>query len=110
MLEDADPSSHLITQFLAEGPWNSGQLSLNALSLQFRYAVDGGILNLSCDSGTISQKSTNQIIEGIIVNANYHLDLDGRDRVQEAVDAISQFGNRCDHFMAVAKQIFGAEE
>jgi len=110
ILDDPDPSRHLMGQFLTPGPWNSDDLLVQELALRFVYSVDSGTLNLSCNPGDVRDNALNRTVKGIIINANYHFGLPGANPVREAVDTIGRFGDLSDHFNQVGKRIFEIEE
>lgn len=110
ILENPDPSTFLVQQFLNKGPWNSGEQLVKGLSLVLVYSADGGILNLSCSPVNTLSDSSHTTVTGIIVNANYHFVLPGHNPLQEAVETIKRFSEFSENFYQVLNRIFGIEE
>ena len=108
VLHSPKPENLLIEKFLTSGDWNKGNLKLKALALKFVYPLEKGVLNLSLDPGKIQREGEN--FSGVIVKANYHTNLESENKLEEANEAVSEFSNRCDHFMQTIRRIFGLEE
>ncbi len=104
-LDDAD--TYLKSQFLKEGPWDSGKNPMKSVGLKFVYPAYSGRLVLSIDSGIVKERADDpaQKKSVIIANANFHRDLDtGKpptsDQIPNYLDEASADWNRLSEILA----------
>jgi len=109
-IEYDDPETKIIEQFLKPGAWNNDSLIPNGLGVRLVYSVKPGILRLSIDSGKIRRPASSPERSGIVLSANYHVDLSGSDLVEDAAKAIAFYKQHCKHFAEITKTIFSLED
>jgi hypothetical protein len=107
-IECPNPEDWARERFLKRGPGNDDKLKPNAVGLKFAYAVDQGVLNLSCDSGTVRRASENHETPCLLISANYSLPV-SEVSIDDARNAINSYFTRLAHFSEITDSIFGLE-
>jgi len=100
------PEEWIVDRFLKRGPGNDDKLRPSAIGLKLSYPVENGVLNISCDAGTVQRASENREIQSLLINANYHLNV-SEVSVDEAQRAIKSYDDRIAHFHELADNILG---
>ena len=111
-MECANPESTIIDQFLKTSSADFNNSKPKALGLRFIYNLPDARLRLSLDTGTVKRLDIEKQRNGILVNANYHMDLPDNsreNRIKELQKATSLFAQHCDNFIKVARRIFTLE-
>jgi len=103
------PEKFLIDRFLKSGSWNNDECVPSTLGVRLVYPAEPGELRFSCNAGSIEPASGSTAKQGIIVNANFHLDIRGSNWTDGAKTAISLFGTRCTQFTDYIKRILEAK-
>jgi hypothetical protein len=106
----SNPDDLLIKRFLSTGAWNEYDLKLKSLALRFVYPLEKGLVSLMCDPGKVERGSDKLEISGVTIKANYHNDLEGNDRLNQAKDILSKFADRCEHFSMIIRKLFEIED
>ena len=109
ILVNSEPEKYLINRFISKGPWNEGETLLKSVAIRFVYPIENAILNLSCQPG-VSKLEKEQESSGIIINANYHLDLTPDKALEEAKRFILGFQERYSHLKKLITRIFSEGE
>lgn len=94
-VEMVNPSHFLMDRFLKNGAWNDDERTPSTLSVRLVYPVEPGELRISCNAGEIEPGGSSPTKDGILVNANFHLDVDDPNQTK---DAIALFPKRCTQF------------
>jgi hypothetical protein len=108
-VECAKPQTIVIDRFLKPGIANFNDNKPKALGLRIVYELPNVRLRLSCDSGKIKNADNEKEREGILIDANYHMDLPGNEIREEIRVATSQFSQYCDDFVNVTGNVFNLE-
>ncbi len=108
---DQDPRMTIIRRFLRDGPWNDAELPAQGLGIKLVYGSDPGVLHLNIDAGSIRRASDGSTATGILVQANYHTDVQDEARArEETVGFIRLFPDRWKDCQQKVARIFGAEQ
>ncbi len=110
-IECAEADSTVIRQFLKRNSANFNGGSPQALGLRLVYNIPDARLRLSLDAGKVNV-GTEKERSGILVSANYHMDLpdsNRENRIKGIQKATSLFTQHCDDFMKVIGSIFALE-
>lgn len=110
-IECAEVGSTVIRQFLKRNSANFNGGSPQALGLRLVYNLPDARLRLSLDGGKVNV-GTEKEKSGILVNANYHMDLPDSNRekrIKGLQKATSLFAQHCDNFIKVIGTIFALE-
>jgi hypothetical protein len=100
----------LINRFLQQGAGNDDKNKPISSALKLTYPVDNGVLNLSCEAGSVHKVQGQPSVSALLINGNYHTGI-GRDRaLEETQNAISMFKARLTHFSCFADMIFGLDK
>jgi len=110
ILYESEPGKYLMNKFLKRGTWNEDETTMKTLGLKLVYPFENGILSLSCDPGNLKKGEAAQIIRGIIVKANYHIELGDGNVLSKAKETILTFPDKFQHLQKVMKRIFNTEE
>lgn len=110
-IECADADSTVIRQFLKRNSADFNGGSPQALGLRLVYKLPDARLLLSLDGGKVSVGTEKERI-GILVNANYHMDLPDNskeNRIKGVQKATSLFTQHYDNFVKVTGSVFALE-
>ena len=107
-VECASPEEWVRDRFLKRGPGNDDKLKPNAVGLRFAYSVERGMLNLSCDVGTVHRADEAKETPCLLIGGNYHIPV-SETSLEEARIAISSFSERLVHFTQITDSVFGLE-
>jgi hypothetical protein len=110
-IECAESDSTVIRQFLKRNSANFNGGSPQALGLRLVYNLPDARLRLSLDGGKVNA-GTEKERSGILVNANYHMDLpdsNRENRIKGIQKATSLFTQHYDNFIKVTGSIFPLE-
>jgi len=107
-LEQEHPESYVVQAFLKDGPWRSGKLQPNSLTIALFYEVDGAVFQYKCDPGARSEPSGGQSRRGLVVSGNYHTPL-SQQTADEGRGVIERFQDRCSHFLGIVGDFFEGE-
>lgn len=102
-VETADAKA-ILERFVAPGPWNEGELQASAVGVRFVYAVLGTRLRIAFDGGAV-QKTGGPSRSGVVIAANYHVDLSGPDLAAELSTAIRRYSTCCLKFHEIVETI-----
>lgn len=108
-VECAKPETIIIDRFLKPGVANFNSNRPKAFGLRIVYELADARLRLSCDSGRVKRAENEKERNGILIDANYHMDLPGNDVREEIKEAILLFSEYCDNFVNVTGNVFNLE-
>jgi len=108
-VECVKPETIVIDRFLKPGVANFNSNQPTALGLRIVYELKDARLRLSCDSGKVKHAENEKERKGILIDANYHMDLPGNDVRKEIREATSLFSQYCDNFVNVTGNVFSLE-
>ena len=111
-IECAEAESTVIRQFLRRNSANFNGCSPQALGLRLVYNLPDARLRVSLDGGKVNG-GTEKERSGVLVNANYHMDLPDKsreNRIKGLQKATSLFTQHCDNFINVIGTIFPLED
>jgi hypothetical protein len=91
------------------GPWNEGALQMKAAGLKFVYDLEGGLFRLNLDPGKAGAGGGEQS-PGVIVSANYHVDVRPGSAVADVEEVIRAFPRRCSHLAEAVRTVLGLKE
>ena len=103
-VEIANPDAQLMERFLKRGSWNERPLLAEAVGLRFTYRVDGSRLLLTVNGGTNTRRGELQR-HGIVLDANYHLEIDPQDSKAKVHEAIASFSHFCSDFATTTRRV-----
>lgn len=109
-IECADPEILLTERFLKSGSANFNGIHPEAGGFRFVYRLDNVRLRLSFDSGKVKAMKSEPERSGILIAANYHSDLAGRNIYQEIESATSLFAVHHNHFLKAIQGILALED
>lgn len=110
-IECAEADSTVVRQFLKRNSADFNGGSPQALGLRLVYNLPDARLLLTLDGGKVNV-GTDKERSGILVNANYHMDLPDNsreNRIKGLQRATSLFAQYCDNFIKVIGSIFVLE-
>lgn len=106
-VERENSGTWLRKRFLTNGKWNNDDFYPINLSLTFQYIEDGSRINSTISPGQFTILE-NQYV-GTILTVNYHTDLEEAAMLESAENALSQFGERYQHFIQIANTLLGSD-
>jgi hypothetical protein len=101
----------LIEKFLQPGNWRHE--NLEGVNLKLVYSLPEASLNITLDRGTVTFADEEINRNGILLNANYHIDTTGdslESTLREVDTAISRASEYYEHFFDIMKTIFDLED
>jgi len=101
--------SLILEKFLRPGSGNFNKTQPSTLGLRFLYKLPRTKLSLNCDAGKIKRNESDEDIEGLLVKANYHMDLSEENILDEIELLTSHFPKRYSHFIRITKKILALE-
>lgn len=105
----ADGSDCLKQRFLRDGPWEREPAPLSAVGYRFVYLMEGAKLRLTLDPGSARFPDGRNEIEGILVNANYHMPVSEQTALDDSLAAISRAEECRNHFLNTVRIHFEIE-
>lgn len=109
-VECPDPQRWLVERFVKEGAGNDKQLQPVAVGIKFVYSLERGVLNFSCDPGSVNNTGENVDRPCVLINANYHLPIRSEKATEETLAALSTFKKLFADCMERAQNILGLEK
>ncbi|MEO7190074.1 MAG: hypothetical protein ABI051_03360 [Vicinamibacterales bacterium] len=110
--EQGEAATYLLDRFVQPGAWNSGSQRPTDAELQFRYQRAGLNMRATLSAGTVTREVTRMegethttVRHGILVRANYHIDVDGAETCLAAIGRFSEL--MTDFSSYVEKDLFG---
>ena len=108
-IEHKDPQTAIMRRFLKPSVAEFDDKSPEASSFRFLYSLDSTRLRLSFDSGKIKSPDNTSERSGLMVDANYHVDL-GLNNIQEGISrATSLYSDHYSHFVKATKCLLAME-
>ena len=108
-IEHKDPQTAIMKRFLKPSVAEFDDKSPEASSFRFVYSLDSTRLRLSFDSGKIKSPDNTNERSGVMVDANYHVDLD-LNNIQEGISrATSLYSDHYSHFVKATKCLLAME-
>lgn len=108
-IECADPETLVMGRFLKPGIADFNGAHPEASGFRFVYQLDDVRLRLSFDSGKVKRADSENERSGILIDANYHMDLAGRNIHQEIERATSLYSVHYNHFTKATRSILALE-
>lgn len=111
-IECSNPEKTVIEQFLKTKSADFNDIQPKALGLRFVYDLPDARLRLSLDAGIVKRPGSEKERNGLLVNANYHMDLPDSNRTERTKGikkTTSLFIQHCDNFIKVTGSIFALE-
>lgn len=105
-IERSSPEKAVIDRFIKEGSIDLEAACPSALGLNIVYDIAETRLRLSIDPGKVKRPKNVEERSGILANANYHVDLDAKDRLGGIRKATGFFQTRHDAFLQIMHYIF----
>jgi len=109
-IECAEPERIVMNLFLKPGIADFNGIQPEASGFRFVYRIDDIRLRLSFDSGKVKRADSENERNGMLVDANYHIDLGGHNIHQEIECATSLYAEHYDHFIQTARTILALED
>ena len=110
-IESDDAEKILKKRFLSTDSNHFKQYEPDSIGLRFNYHLNGVRLNLSFDSGSVKKiDDRDGLGKGIIVNANYHSDLVGKNGTEEIKAVLFRLPERHQHYTGLVKALVGVED
>lgn len=78
---DPKPNETITRRFLREGPWNDPDQPAKDLGLRLVYDAPPGVVRFSIDAGAVRRGEDDQRHTGVLIQANYHTDVEAPDDV-----------------------------
>lgn len=108
-IEHSEPEAAIMKRFLKPGVAEFDDNRPDASAFRFVYSLDTIRLRLSFDSGKIKAGDDTNERSGVMVDANYHADLDSNN-IQEGLNrATSLYSEHYRHFVKAAKCLLAME-
>lgn len=109
-IECANPEKFVMDRFLKPGIADFEGTHLEASGLRFVYSLPSTRLRISLDSGKVNPPNNAKQRSGILIDANYHMDLPGENTNEEIEEATSLHAHHYTHFVNVTHSILGLED
>ena len=108
-IECADPEKFVMDRFLKAGIADFNGAHPQASGFRFVYQLNDVRLRLLFDSGKVKRTDNENERSGILIDANYHMDLPGRNIHQEMERAKSLYSVHYNHFTKATRSILALE-
>jgi hypothetical protein len=109
-IECAESEKLVMDRFLKPGIADFNGAHPQASGFRFVYRLNDVRLRLSFDSGKVKLADNENERSGILIDANYHLDLSGRNIHEEIKHATSQYSAHYNHFTKATRSILALED
>jgi hypothetical protein len=110
-IECAEPEKLVMDRFLKQGAADFNNMRPEASGLRFVYRLDNVRLRLSIDSGKVQHVDSVNEHSGILIDANYHMDLAGYDNINLEIEkSTSMYSVHYDHFNKATRSILALED
>jgi hypothetical protein len=109
-IECAEPERIVMNRFLKPGIADFNNKHPEASGFRFVYDLNDVRLRLSFDSGKVKRAEDKNERTGIVIDANYHMDLAGNSIDQEIESATSLYAEHHDHFIQTTLTILALED
>lgn len=109
-IEWADPEILVMDRFLKPGIADFNGAHPKASGFRFVYQLDDVRLRLTFDSGKVKHAESENERNGILIDANYHMDLAGNNIHQEIERATSLYSVHYNHFIKAIRSILALED
>jgi len=110
-IECDTPEALVMDRFLKPGIANFNDTHPEASGFRFVYKLDDVRLRLSFDSGKIKRADSENERSGILIDANYHMDLAGHDNINRQIEkATSLYSGHYNHFNKATGSILSLED
>ena len=109
-IECADPETLVMDRFLKPGIADFNGAHPKASGFRFVYQLDDVRLRLSFDPGKVKRAEGENERNGILIDANYHMDLAGHNIHQEIEKATSLYSVHYNHFIKAIRSILALED
>jgi hypothetical protein len=107
-LQDDNPGMWIRDRYLAKGSWSNEPYKLFSTRIQLSYHVDDAKCNLSLEGGEVVKKGEKPV-PVVIVNANYHHNINEYPADEAVVKIINCWKEHLDHFLVLIKDVLGAK-
>lgn len=109
-IECADSEKIVMNRFLKPGIASFNGVNPKASGLSFVYHLDDVRLRLSFDSGKVKHAENEKERNGILIDANFHMDLAGQNINQEIERATSFYSVHYSHFIKAIRSILALKD
>jgi hypothetical protein len=109
-IERAEPELLIMARFLKPRIADLNGTHPEASGFRFVYRLDDVRLRLSLDSGKVKRGGSEKEHNGILIDANYHMDLAGHKISKEIEDATSLYPAHYSHFLNATRSILALED
>ena len=109
-IECDNPETLVMDRFLKAGIADFNGTRPEASGFRFVYRLGDIRLRLSFDSGKVKRAKSENERTGILIDANYHLDLAGDNIYQEIEKATSLYSVQYNHFIKAVRNILALED
>jgi hypothetical protein len=108
-VETADAAA-ILHRFLAPGAWNAGALQPQSVGIRFVYRALDMLIRVALDAGTVQTAVGGEVHSGVVIAANYHVDVVPEAEMLEQIStATRRFVECCDHFRQMIGTILNLE-
>lgn len=108
-IECTESEKVVMDRFLKPGIADFNGAHPQASGFRFVYRLNDVRLRLSFDSGKVKRADDENERSGILIDANYHMDLPGRNIHQEIEKSTSLYSVHYNHFTKVTRSILALE-
>ena len=105
-VECSAPGEWILKRFLKDIA-TIEEMRPSGMSLKLEFPVPDGVLNLTCEAGTVRPAQTLQERPCLLVSGNYHTFIPDQNPLAEATKAINLCPERLVHFVKVTDNVFG---
>jgi len=109
-IECDEPERIVMNRFLKPCTADFNNKHPKASGFRFVYDLNDVRLRLSFDTGKVKRAEDKNERTGIVIDANYHMDLAGKSIDQEIESATSLYAEHHDHFIQTIRTILALEE
>jgi len=108
-IEHSDPQTAIMKRFLKPSVAEFDDKCPEASAFRFVYSLDSTRFRLSFDSGKVKSTDNTNERSGVMVDANYHVDLDLNNIQEEIKKATSLYSEHYSHFVKATKCLLAME-
>lgn len=102
-----NPDMWLIRRLLKPGPWNNHGRVLKGIGTRFLYQVDGAMLRVAFDGGTVQRDDTK--VPCVVVDGNFHSEIPARGSLGLVEATIRRWPERLTNFRDYAALVLDEE-